>query len=603
MNFTTKPQNPNGALKTLKNFLPYLWPQDQRALRLRVFFACCLLILGKIINVFVPMLYKLCVDHLALNQTTVQWWSVPVGLVAAYGLARVSAQVFSELKDMLFARVEQHAIRRSALQVFEHLHQLSLRFHLERKTGGLSRSIERGTKGIETLLRFMIFNILPTFIEILLVGVVLWIIYDQRYAWVTLGTLIAYVAYTLSLTEWRTQLVRHMNTVDGEANAKAIDSLLNYETVKYFGNESYESQRYNLSLGQYEKAALKSKYSLAYLNMGQGLIIALGLIAVMTMAAFDYAKGAMTLGDFVLVNTYLLQLYMPLGVLGFAYREIKLALVNMEAMFDLLGQDREVQDRADAKPLEVTGGEVRFENVSFHYEPSRPILKGISFVVPAGKTVAIVGSSGAGKSTLSRLLFRFYEVSDGRITIDGQDIRSVSQRSLREALGIVPQDTVLFNDTIGYNIRYGRPSATQQEVEEAAQLAKIHTFIQKLPDGYDTTVGERGLKLSGGEKQRVAIARTLLKKRKIFLFDEATSALDTHTEKAIQQSLQEVSRAHTTLIIAHRLSTVVDADEILVLEHGEIIERGTHKELLDKKGVYATLWQKQSKRVVAAGEA
>ncbi len=503
------------------------------------------------------------------------------------------AVAFGELRDYVFAKVAQRAIRAVALQMFRHLHRLALRFHLDRQTGGLSRAIERGTKGIEFLLSFMLFNVLPTLLEILMVCAVLWWLYDIWFSLVSLVTIGTYIAFTLLFTEWRIKFRRRMNDADSAANTKAIDSLLNYETVKYFGNEEHEARRLDGALRDYEAAAVKSKTSLSMLNICQGGIIALGLTGVMVMAADGVVAGTMTLGDFVLVNTYLVQLYLPLNFLGFVYREIKQSLVDMEAMFNLLDVHTEIRDRPGAPPLKVAHGEVVFDRVGFAYDRRRPVLQDVSFGVPAGGTVAIVGPSGAGKSTISRILFRFYDVDRGAVRIDGQDIRQVTQASLRAAIGIVPQDTVLFNDTVYYNIAYGRPNAMPSEIEGAARLARVHDFVQGLPDGYNTMVGERGLKLSGGEKQRVAIARTMLKGPRILLFDEATSALDTHTEKEIQSSLREVSVGRTTLIIAHRLSTVVDADEILVLEDGRIVERGRHPDLLARGGRYAQMWAKQ----------
>jgi ATP-binding cassette subfamily B protein len=576
---------------TIRTLAPYLWPAGEPGLRLRVVLAMLFLAAAKGINVVVPLLYKHAVD--ALTARPGMAIAVPVGILLAYGGARVLSGSFGELRDIAFARVGQRAIRAVGLQVFRHLHRLSLRFHLDRQTGGVSRAIERGTKGIEFLLQFMLFNILPTLLEIALVTGVLWSLYDGSYALITIITIALYIAYTLGVTEWRTQFRRTMNETDSDASTKAIDSLLNFETVKYFCNEEHEASRYDGALASYEAAAVKSKVTLSLLNIGQGAIIAIGLTAIMAKAAAGVVDGSMTLGDFVLVNTYLVQLYLPLNFLGFVYREIKQSLTDMESMFRLLREHAEIKDGADARPLVTTGGEVRFDDVRFAYDPEREILKGVSFVVPAGRTVAIVGPSGAGKSTLSRLLFRFYDITGGSITIDGQDVRAVTQDSLRAAIGIVPQDTVLFNDSIRYNIAYGRPGAGQDEIEQAARLASIHDFVVSLPQGYDTKVGERGLKLSGGEKQRVAIARTILKAPRILVFDEATSALDTHTEKEIQVSLREVSRDRTTLVVAHRLSTVVDADEILVLEHGQVVERGRHADLLARTGRYAEMWHKQ----------
>ncbi|MBT3360127.1 MAG: ABC transporter ATP-binding protein/permease [Rhodospirillales bacterium] len=578
-------------LKTIRTLLPYLWPPGAIGLRARVVIALSLLALAKVANVVVPVFYKQAVDVLSNNATTVV--AVPIALLLGYGLARVLAQTFGELRDAVFAKVGQRAVRQAALATFEHLHRLSLRFHLDRKTGGISRAIERGVRGIEFLLNFMLFNILPTLFEIVLVCGILWSLYSVWYAAITFGTIALYITWTLTVTEWRIKYRRIMNETDSEAHTKAIDSLLNYETVKYFGNEAHEARRFDTALEKYESAAVKSGTSLAMLNIGQGFIIAIGLIAIMTMAGYGVTGGTMSIGDFVLVNTYLIQLYMPLNFLGFVYREIKRSLTDMDQMFGLLHEYTEIRDEENAKPLAVNGGEIEFDNVSFAYDERRSVLGGISFKVPAGKSVAIVGPSGAGKSTISRLLFRFYDVTGGRIMIDGQDIREVNQHSLRAAIGMVPQDTVLFNDSVYYNIAYGRPDASSAEVEGAARLARIHDFAQSQPDGYQTVVGERGLKLSGGEKQRVAIARTLLKNPHIMLFDEATSALDTHTEREIQASLAEVSTDRTTLIIAHRLSTVVDVDEILVLDGGLIVERGNHPRLLAEGGVYAEMWTRQ----------
>jgi len=496
----------------------------------------------------------------------------------------------------------QRALRDLGLATFRHLHALSLRFHLERQTGGLSRVIERGTTGIDSLLSYLVFSILPIIIEILLVCGILWTLYDLTYAAVTLVTITGYIAYTLTITEWRTKFRRMMNETEEEAHAKAIDSLLNYETVKYFGNEEHEAKRFDVALERYERAAVKSQVTLSLLNVGQGAIIAAGTIIIMIMAGHGVADGSMTVGDFVLVNAYLIQLYLPLNFLGNVYRQIKQSIIDMEKMFRLLEVPREVADPPDAAALKVAGGRIEFRNVRFGYDPARTILDDVSFTVEPGTTVAIVGPSGAGKSTISRLLFRFYDVNAGAVLIDGQDVREVTQSSLRAAIGIVPQDTVLFNDTIYYNIAYGRPSASRAEVEEAARLARIHGFVAMLPDGYEAMVGERGLKLSGGEKQRVAIARTLLKRPSIFLFDEATSALDTHTEKEIQASLREVSASRTTLVIAHRLSTIIDADQILVLEKGRVVERGRHADLLAKDGLYASMWRRQQEAAQAGEE-
>jgi ATP-binding cassette subfamily B protein len=575
----------------------HLWPKGEWGLRSRVVTGLTLLIMAKVANVYVPILYKHAVDALGDKAAVV---AVPISLIVAYGMARILAQAFGEVRDAIFAPVAQRAIRNLALEVFHHLHALSLRFHLERQTGGLSRVMERGTQGMEFLIRFTTFNILPTLFEIALVGAVLWRLYDWRFTVVMLAVIGGYIAFSVTLSEWRIAFVRRMNDADTEANAKAIDSLLNYETVKYFGNEAHEAQRYDVGRRRYEKAAIRSSRTLSLLNIGQGTIVSSGLVLVMLLAGREVAKGAMTMGDFVAVNAFLLQLYQPLNMLGFAYREIRNAIVGMERMFGLLEVPAEIADKPGAPKLAVTGGEIVFEHVDFHYEKARPILHDVSFRVAPGDTVAIVGSSGAGKSTVSRILYRFYDVASGSVRIDGQDIREVTQASLRAAIGVVPQDTVLFNDTIYYNIAYGRPDATREDVERAARLARIHDFIATLPAGYDTTVGERGLKLSGGEKQRVAIARTILKNPQILLFDEATSALDTRTEQEIQRSLDEVSRGRTTVVIAHRLSTIIHADDIVVLDRGRVVERGRHSELLARDGLYADMWRRQQEAAAAA---
>ena len=556
----------------------------------RVVLAMLLLVLAKLANVTVPLVLKEIVD--ALGQPMAML-SVPVSLVIGYGLLRFFSTLFGELRDAVFAKVTQRVIRRVALKLFVHLHSLSLRFHLERQTGGVSRDIERGTKGISFLLNFMLFSILPTLLEIGLVTGILVYRYNPWYAVITFITLVVYIVFTLFITEWRMIFRRTMNDMDSKANTRAIDSLLNYETVKYFSNETYEARRYDEHMSKWEVSAVRNQTSLAALNSGQSAIIAIGMTALMLLASSGVAKGELTVGDLVLINVFMLQLYMPLHFLGFVYREIKHSLVDMEKMFRLLDENREIEDAPGAVPLKIDQAVIHFEQVCFSYEAKRQILKDVTFDIPAGHTVAVVGSSGAGKSTLSRLLFRFYDVNSGRILIGDQDIRGVTQSSLRAAIGIVPQDTVLFNDSIYYNIAYGRPNATREDVLDAAHSAHIDAFIQSLPDGYDTIVGERGLKLSGGEKQRVAIARAILKNPPILIFDEATSALDSKSEKAIQDQLRKVAHERTTLVIAHRLSTIVDAHQILVMSEGRIVERGTHRDLLKMQGMYAQMWALQ----------
>ena len=577
-------------LRALRSLSPYLWPRDSTELRARVVLAIGFLITGRLLNIAVPFLYKHAVDALSPSRAVV---AVPVTLIVGYGAARVMAQGFNELRNAAYAKVTQRAVRRLALSAFRHVHGLSLRFHLERRTGGLARAIERGTAGVEFLLSFLLFNIVPTLFEILIACGILWRLYNWTFAAVTLATIMLYIAFTFLVTDWRVRFRRDMNERNSEANTKAIDSLLNFETVKYFANEEHEARRYDAALRAYEHAAVKGETTLAALNLGQGMIIAVGLVGVMLLAGRGVAARVMTIGDFVLVNAYLIQLYTPLNFLGVVYRNIKQALADLEQMTALMAVQPEIVDRPGAPALAVGSAAIAFRHVDFGYDSRRPILFDVDFRVPPGAKVAIVGPSGAGKSTIARLLFRFWDVDQGAIEIDAQDIRDVTQDSLRRAIGVVPQDTVLFNDTIFYNIAYGRPGASAAAVEEAARLAHIHDFIVSLPDGYETMVGERGLKLSGGEKQRVAIARVILKAPKILVFDEATSALDTRTEREIQANLAELSADRTTIVIAHRLSTIIDAGEILVLDHGRIVERGDHSALMRRDGVYAAMWLRQ----------
>jgi ATP-binding cassette, subfamily B, heavy metal transporter len=587
-----------GHLTVLRELAPYIWPAGRNDLRMRVVFALIALIIAKAITLVVPIAYKTVVDLLTGEATGREITAVglaasPVFLIVAYGVGRVMMVVFAQLRDVWFTAVAQNAVRKLANRTFSHLHALSLRFHLERRTGGLNRVIERGVTGVDTIVRMAVLNSIPTAVELVMISGLIAYYFGWIYVVVVLVTVALYVAFTFWASEQRIAIRRDMNDSDTEAHAKAVDSLLNYETVKYFGNEAHEARRFDASMARYERAAIRTYTSLGWLNSGQAVIFTLGTVICMLLAARDVTAGTLTIGEFVMINAILMQLYLPLNFMGMVYREIKQGLIDIETMFALLHEPAEIADRPGAKPLRVTKAEIRFENVSFAYDPERQILKDVSFEVPAGKMVAIVGPSGAGKSTISRILFRFYELTSGRVLIDGQDIRHVTQASLRAAIGMVPQDTVLFNDTILYNIRYGRPEASDAQVREAARLAQIHDFIMTLPQGYDSLVGERGLKLSGGEKQRVAIARTILKSPPILMLDEATSALDSHTEKEIQDALERVARERTSLVIAHRLSTVVHADNIIVLDQGVIVEQGTHLELLARGGLYASLWARQ----------
>ena len=593
------PAAPRSDWATLKRLLPYLWRY-----RWRVGIALGFLLAAKFANVGVPLLLKELVDSLSIRPgSAAALLVVPVGLLLAYGALRLSTSLFTELRELVFAKATEGTTRSIALETFRHLHSLSLRFHLERQTGGMTRDIERGTRAVQSLISYSLYSILPTLVEVLLVLALLGIKFDAAFALITLAALALYIAFTVTVTEWRTQFRRRMNELDSTAHTKAVDSLLNYETVKYFGNEDFEARRYDQSLEQLRRAALKSQTTLSILNTGQQLIIAVALVAMLWRATEGVVAGRMTLGDLVMINAFMIQLYIPLNFLGVMYREIKQALTDLDKMFGLLGRHREVDDSPGAAPLQVRAGTVRFEAVDFAYDPDRPILHGVSFEIPAGRTVAVVGASGAGKSTLARLMFRFYDVTGGRITIDGQDIRQVTQASLRAAIGIVPQDTVLFNDTVEYNIAYGRPGATREQVEAAARAAHIHDFVSATPKGYDTMVGERGLKLSGGEKQRVAIARTLLKDPPVVIFDEATSALDSANERAIQAELKSAAQGKTALVIAHRLSTVVDAHEIVVLDQGRVVERGPHAQLLALGGRYARMWRLQQSGGEDVGDA
>ncbi|MCP5324318.1 MAG: ABC transporter ATP-binding protein/permease [Rhodobacteraceae bacterium] len=591
-------------IRTLRRVAPYLWPKGEGWVKRRVVLSLTALLIARLVSVSTPFFYKAAVDSLG-GETRGEAWLLAIGaigLTVAYGVARLSAVGFNELRDAIFVRVGQRALRKLALETFRHIHRLSMRYHITRKTGGLSRIIERGVKGVDFLLRFMLLSVGPLILELSLVTIIFAVVFDWRYAVVVMITIALYVTYTFKITEWRVKIRRQMNEQDTDANQKAIDSLLNFETVKYFGAEGREADRYDVAMAGYEKAAVKTGQSLSALNFGQSLIITTGLVIVMVMAAIGVQQGILTVGDFVMVNAYMIQITMPLNFLGTVYREIRQALVDMGEMFDLLGQPAEIVDKPGAPDLKVSGGEVMLDDVSFAYDPARPILKGVSLRVGAGETVAIVGPSGSGKSTIGRLLFRFYDVTGGALRIDGQDLRDVTQDSVHRLIGVVPQDTVLFNDTVYYNIAYGRPEAPREELIAAAKAAKIHDFIMSLPEGYETKVGERGLKLSGGEKQRVGIARTILKNPPILLLDEATSALDTQTERDIQESLKEMGQGRTVITIAHRLSTIADADRIVVLEKGEIVEEGRHEALLAHGGRYAAMWARQSAESDGASE-